>query len=405
MKLLLLSLSRETWESPQVKTAFEQVRDAARRIDKKVDLRHERIRFSRACESIETLARENNGAFFEVSGHQAQELLNQLPKQGSIKLNFIPPSDLKQLAGRVEALREVPRENGLVVLPIPSNDPAVFSEKKSTVRHHPKRTPDFSECGTSLDSISDDLILRRFHDDLRKALQSGECLGLGGYRHETFVRGVRDYINIKEQPFTQQKVKMTKDIPDEEAIAKREAKIGFRLKKWLFPSLLPKDVPMKTISVWGTKNIPAPAEPVYLRIAFQDGSEGKSFPLFCLPKRSKPTGLNTISAALVSSRHFELDAEIDLYILRNFEISRREDESFADQEHLAFERAMETFQSFIKHKPGAEIHFYHTGLEPAVVGAYRAIMEILRWPENRGRLVVTPKLYRGNHYIDLDSWF
>jgi hypothetical protein len=405
MKLLLLSVNRETWESQEARSAAEQVREAAKRIEKKVDLRHERIRFTRACASIEALGLEKHEVYLETTGHQTWELMSRLPKEGSITLNFVSPADLERLAGQLEFLRGIPKQNGLVVIPLPSSDTPPPSERETSIRElHPK-PPDFSESDVDLNSISEDLILRRFHGDLRQALRLNECLGLGGYRHEIFVKGIRHYIYVRDQPFTEEKVRITKDVPDTEAIAKREATIGFRLKKSLFPSLLPKDVPMKRVSVWDTRKVPARVDPVYLRISFQDGSEGMPFPLFCIPKKQRPEGLDTIHAALISSRHFELDSEIDLCIIRNSELSRREDESFADQENLAFQRAMKTFQRFVKSKSGAEIHLYHTGLEPAVVGTYRAIMEILRWPENRGRVVVIPKLYRENSYVELDPWF
>ena len=405
MKLLLLSIDRESWESHQTRIAFEQARDAARRIDKKVDLRHERVRFTRACESIESLAREKSRAFMETSPKQAREIAYQFPKQGSITLNFASPSELKKLAEKIKFLRELPQENGLVAIPLPSSDEPATTEQNNTQAANTTGSPDFSESEADLNAVSTNGILHRFHNDLREALRSGECLGMGGYRHETFVKGVRDYINVKDQPYTENKVQIPKEVPDKDAIEKREATLGYRLKKWFLPALLPKDVPMKSILVWGTKKVPTPVDPIYLRIAFQDGSEGEPFPLFCLPKRDQSKDLYAIHAALISSRHFELDAEIDICILRNAELSRSEDETFADQERIAFRRAKKTFESFIRRSFGAEIHLYHTGLEPAVIGTYRALMEILRWPENRGRLVVIPKLYRGNTYDDLDAWF
>jgi len=54
---------------------------------------------------------------------------------------------------------------------------------------------------------------------------------------------------------------------------------------------------------------------------------------------------------------------------------------------------------------GLELHLYHTGLEPAVIGVYRAIVESLRAPSNRGRFVVIPKIFRRGRYDSLKAWY
>lgn len=406
MRLVVLRVVREKWETQEVRLAVEQAKDAARRIGKKVDIRQERIRFSRACESIENMARKNADSYFEIEGREAFEFMKYLPMEGEISLPFISSLELESMANKVKiGERRLRKDSGLVAFPVSFGDPPDALKLEADHSDNGRKPPDFSECSVTLEAVVDDEVLHRFHKDLRVALEKNECLGMGGYRHETFVKGVREYLNVRYQKFETRKERLTKEVPDEEAIAKREAKLGYRLKKLFLAWLLPKDVPKKTISFLREKRVPVPVEPVLLRIAFLDGSEGEPFPLFCLPMTEKPSGLKTVRAAIISARHFELDSHVDLYVLRNSEFSRREDESFADQERLAFTKAKKVFSSFITKKPGTKIYLYHTGLEPAVIGTYRAIVEILRWPENRGRLVVTPKLFHGNRYITLESWY
>lgn len=132
-----------------------------------------------------------------------------------------------------------------------------------------------------------------------------------------------------------------------------------------------------------------PHEANHLRVVFADGSEAAPFPLSAL--RLSPVAVQdepTLTAVLISGRHPELDRQSDMAVLRNAEIAASQ--TMAEQEALSMSKA-----SNILHSPaltqGGVLHVYHTGLEPVVLGFYRAVVNVLR--EQAGQppsLVVVP---------------
>ena len=157
--------------------------------------------------------------------------------------------------------------------------------------------------------------------------------------------------------------------------------------------------------------------PVNLRIVYNDGGEGRPFPLFCLAKRQKPEGLYQMKVGSVSMRHAALDLATDGYLIQNVMISKRKLSS-AEQEDYAFRQTwyfLANFVDLVQHKKvkditreirfrylwslldlkgkkskGCELHIFQTRLIPATVGIYRAVVEFLQ--ERRGELVVVPRL-------------
>ena len=128
-----------------------------------------------------------------------------------------------------------------------------------------------------------------------------------------------------------------------------------------------------------------------IRFAYEDGSVGDPFPLFCLKEIELPAPTIKINIGLISNRHHDLDDVIDYYLIRNSEISKGEDIFIAEQEQIAFKKGLIFFDSLIKgHKKGAifGINLYHTGLEAAVIGTYRAIINILS--KNRNKFIFKP---------------
>ncbi|MEK9148798.1 MAG: hypothetical protein AAB267_01985, partial [Candidatus Desantisbacteria bacterium] len=119
----------------------------------------------------------------------------------------------------------------------------------------------------------------------------------------------------------------------------------------------------------------------------------------------KPKGLPVIQAALMSGRHFDLDSEVDICLLRNSELKGQEDVTIAKQEEIAYNKVTDFIYSCLEKMGGIELHIYHTGLEPAVIGTYRAIVEVLRLEKNREKFMVIPKFYRGNRFVDEKAWY
>ena len=160
-----------------------------------------------------------------------------------------------------------------------------------------------------------------------------------------------------------------------------------------------------------------------MRISYNDGSEGKPFPVFCLPliKEPQEDGFFEVNAQIVSLRHMLADLITEISIIRNIEIQRRENS--AEQENFAYSQVHHFINVFLKmlkkeidpsqlknqgrlfdflwnklnlqenQKNKLKLNlFQSTGLTPAIIGAYRAVTDCLI--EFRGDLIVIPKIYQ-----------
>lgn len=148
-----------------------------------------------------------------------------------------------------------------------------------------------------------------------------------------------------------------------------------------------------------------PAQSVELRIIYADGSEAEPFPLFCLPRPTETLQeTEPLRAALMSMRHLEMDPEVDLYWFRNREVSRTR--TLAETDQFCYETTREQLEESLALSE-LNLHLYHTGFEPAVLGFYRGVVRtLLRQREAGARtsLSVTPFYYRGDHYQTGSVW-
>lgn len=131
---------------------------------------------------------------------------------------------------------------------------------------------------------------------------------------------------------------------------------------------------------------------------YSDGSLSGPASLAQLPLRSRPRPNIELSIGFNSCRHFELDPIVDFYLLRTAEFDRQESASFGDQERFAYGRAQRLFQRFAD--KALHLRLYHTGLEPAAIGIYRAVIDRLLAGQS---LLVTPVHYPGNP--DEEAWW
>lgn len=422
MKLLLLPLSPECWTSPDMILAVEQLQDAARRIRKGIDIRRERRRFTLACERIEAVALQQTSApRFAVKGERAQSLINLLPSDGKACLPVVGPTDIDKVRAHLpkQISDKLPSEGGLVViLESYSDSQSLLPTPLPKVQTVPTDKPlvDVDSLDVPNPAAADNAVLRRTHEQIHGAIKTGRPFGWisveaagnaerGLARHEVLITALREYVWLDKPPSRSEIVQVRKRVPDERAMALQERQWWYQLLKAVFPALLPKHPPMKTITVSEARSIPLPIEPRYVRVAFRDGSFSAPFPLLCLLPTTTPAELSVMHAALISTRHFEMDLEVDLCILRNSDISRRQDASIAEQEQIAFDRTTAFLQGCLTRFPGLELRVYHTGLEPIVIGFYRAVIEILRLSSVRGRLLVVPMLFRGHRYEPLKPWY
>ena len=122
MRLLLIPITSERWKSPDMALAVEQAMDSARRIQKKVDIRRERTRFSIACEQIETIAmHQNKEIHFVIEGEQACKVMKLFPAEGKAQLPFLGPSEVQKVKSDLppELSAKVGITGGLVAILIP----------------------------------------------------------------------------------------------------------------------------------------------------------------------------------------------------------------------------------------------------------------------------------------------
>jgi hypothetical protein len=116
-------------------------------------------------------------------------------------------------------------------------------------------------------------------------------------------------------------------------------------------------------------------QPVYARVVYRDGSEARPFPFRTLRmKDHADSNLRVIRVSLMSMRHPEMDATVDAAWLRNRQVSLAR--PAAETDGLVYETSRIQLRNLAS---GGRIclRVYQTGLEPAVMGFYRAVTEHL----------------------------
>jgi hypothetical protein len=134
----------------------------------------------------------------------------------------------------------------------------------------------------------------------------------------------------------------------------------------------------------GSARVDAPVE-------YRDGSRSaRPFPLRALRMRTNlPAASLELSFALLSIRHTEMDAVVDGAWLRNAEISRPRPAAQTDD--LVYEISVRQLEELCRGERHVRLYLYQTGLETAVVGFYRAVVNhLLRYP---GTVSVQPLYY------------
>ena len=134
-------------------------------------------------------------------------------------------------------------------------------------------------------------------------------------------------------------------------------------------------------------------QPVELPVVYRDGSEGPKFPLRTLQMSDEPLPADwrILRFTLMSIRHVDMDTHIHGAWFRNSKLSRPRAAGLTDQ--LAFEISLKQLRELQSVTP-VVIYMYQTGLEPAVVGFYRAVVVyLLAHPRT---LAVLPHYYQGD---------
>ena len=135
---------------------------------------------------------------------------------------------------------------------------------------------------------------------------------------------------------------------------------------------------------------------VEVRIIYRDGSEAHRFPLGSLQfVRGFPTDVKVLRVALISLSRPELDIKVDLAWLRNRDISQIQQQAQIDD--LVYEVSRKQLKDLSGHGPRI-IYLYQIGLEPAIVGFYRALVQnLLAYP---GSIAVSPRFCLRNRQLE-----
>lgn len=413
MKISVISVSGQDWNSDYFSIVVRQIKDSARKIMKKIDVGIERKRFNNSCYRLEKLALQK-GKEILFDENELQKALDSFNIEQDIQLPFIETIQLESFINYFsENIRYLidSKMNIVFILNEFSNGTIKFNRKNKNLSTNIVKS-NITEFNEGI-LTSPDNIQNKFHAQILNAIKKGTPIGWINLieaenkpefllRHEGLISCLREHIYVKKQPTIIEKYKVKKNVIDVKANEERNKSLWFKIINLFFNQ--PKI--MKKIEVEKEKEIKVKIIPKYTQFAFQDASISEPFPLYSMLEVKPKSRLETIKVSLISNRHFELDNIVDVCIIRNSEISRREEATISEQESLSFKIAEEFFNEILKNTDGIHIELFHTGLEPAVIGTYRALLHILLKPENRGKIVVTPKIFKGgNIYSDLKSWY
>ncbi|MFI1650961.1 hypothetical protein ACH4XT_29025 [Streptomyces avidinii] len=129
---------------------------------------------------------------------------------------------------------------------------------------------------------------------------------------------------------------------------------------------------------------------VEVPVRYRDGSRPRAFPFGAVPMGELwQPHQRLLRFVLLSIRHVELDGLVDGAWLRNADISRPRPMALTDE--LVYSTSREQLAALTRSGP-VSLMMYQTGLEPAVVGFYRAVVDHLC--EQPASIAVQPVFYR-----------
>jgi hypothetical protein len=415
MRLTAIAISNSDWSNQNFFVVTQQAKDSARKIVKGIDIGIERRRFNNACNRIENLALQK-GKEIKIEEKKFQEMLDSISEKSNIFFPFLEHDSLKALMKYFdENSKKYLTKNKSTLLFIVNEFSQGAIKLKTTQEDSLGNNTVKSNIVelNKVESLNINEIQNRFHKQILTAIEKGTPMGWINLaegedhsqtlmRHEGIISCLREHIFVSKQPTVIEKYTVKEMVVDKEANEKRSKSIWFQIQNFFSTQ---SDI-MKQIIVPKIRTVNLDIIPRNVQFAFSDGSITELFPLYSMIEAKPKDKLQVIKVALISNRHFELDSIVETCILRNSEISRRQEATIADQEKLSFEIAQKFFTEIIEKTGGIHIELFHTGLEPAVIGTYRALITILLKKELRGKIVVTPKVFKGGEkYDDLKLWY
>lgn len=150
--------------------------------------------------------------------------------------------------------------------------------------------------------------------------------------------------------------------------------------------------------------------PVSVPVVYRDGSRASTdFPLHCLDltnadppsdDQARAAGIQILRLALLSIRHTEMDAVVDGAWLRNAEVSKPR--TAAQTDDYVYHQSVKQLNDLTSDGlQKLRLYLFQTGLETAVVGCFRAVVDFLA--RHPGGLEVIPMFYAKNPPGDADA--
>ena len=422
MRITALVISNSDWNTQIFSVVVQQIKDSARKVLKGIDVGIERKRFNNSCNILENLAIQK-GTELKIQETKLQEILDTISTTSTALLPFIEYDKLKSLTKQLDEVerKKIADSKSAIVFVVNEYSTGTIKIKLDDSQSKGVIESNINELNRI---VTDKAEQKRFNEQILYAIKTGNPIGwiniehivITGktneerksqmeaqklLRHEGIITCLREHIYASKQPTVIKEFDVEKTIVDKEANEKREKSFWFQILNF-FSKQSPL---MKKIKVKEPRTVTLDIIPQNVQFAFEDGSISDSFPLYAMVETKPKEKLPSVKVALISNRHFELDSIVETCIIRNSEISRLEEATIAEQEKLSFDIAGKFFQEVIEKTGGVQIELYHTGLEPAVIGTYRALLSILLKKGNRGKIIVTPKVKARDKFEDLKQWY
>lgn len=375
MRLYVVPIPRAVWDSQEFRILHDQFHASLRRIEKGIDLRLERNRYSNAVHRLAGLClAEMRGRVHPFPEQYNAMLLDDIVRHGA-KVPIIGPDHtprfIRERWRGLELLahREINNAYAFFILQDPFSGQEVAPSDADPME---VRVKEFSFEAT-IDHLKDRKA-EKYMGQILDCIRQGNPIGwlnlsasahvpLALARHEVLTKVLRELVSER---FFRERISN----PDPE---------------------FSRALADKTLTT---------------RFAYEDGSVGRDIPILSLSEADiDGIDFETFPVALVSCRHFELDALTDGSLIRNSELSIRDGFNYADQEEYCHERTYAFIKDLLSNGRRVELKLYHTGLETAIIGIYSAVIRLFGDPLIRGRLRVVPVIYKGGEkYEELESW-
>lgn len=173
----------------------------------------------------------------------------------------------------------------------------------------------------------------------------------------------------------------------------------------LFEPINPSDIPNRVLSETLRQFFAKAASgtPTEVPVVYKDGSAARLLRLrsLALSEAEPHDGRQVLAVTLLSIRHMEMDVKVEGAWLRNREISLRRPAGQTDE--LVYLQSQKQFATLAAEEP-IELHLYQTGLPPANVGFYRALVDHHLHKRGENVAVIPWYFEGGNNYSRGTPW-